>query len=50
MEQARRFAEELQTKKKRQLAVYEKLEKELTRFEVEEEEDEMELSKLIDKI
>jgi hypothetical protein len=32
------------------LAVYEKLEKELTRFEVEEEEDEMELSKLIEKI
>jgi hypothetical protein len=30
--------------------VYEKLEKELTRFEVEEEEDQMELSKLIDKI
>jgi hypothetical protein len=32
------------------LAVYEKLEKELTRFEVEEEEDELELSKLIEKI
>ena len=50
IEQARRFAEELQNKKKRQLAVYEKLEKELTRFEVEEEEYEMELSKLIFKI
>jgi hypothetical protein len=50
IEQARRFAEELQNKKRRQLAVYEKLEKELTRFEVEEEEDEMELSKLIEKI
>lgn len=39
MEQARRFAAELQSKKRKQLAVYEKLEKELTRFEVEEEED-----------
>jgi hypothetical protein len=32
------------------LAVYEKLEKELTRFEVEEEEDQLELSRLVDKI
>ena len=50
MEQARRYAEELQNKKRKQLAVYEKLEKELTRFEVEEEEDQMELSKLVEKI
>ena len=32
------------------MAVYEKLEKELTRFEVEEEEDEIELGRLIEKI
>ena len=46
MEMALRAAKEIQERKKRQVAVYEKLEKELTRFELEEEEDEEELNKI----
>lgn len=41
-----RAAQEIQERKKRQVAVYERLEQELTRFELEEEEDEEELGKM----
>jgi hypothetical protein len=50
MEMALRAAQEIQERKKRQVAVYEKLEQELTRFELEEEEDEVELSKMMNQI
>lgn len=45
-----RAAQEIQDKKKRQVAVYEKLEMELTKFELEEEEDEAQMNKLLDQI
>lgn len=41
-----RAAQEIQERKKRQVAVYEKLEQELTRFELEEEEEEVKLSEI----
>ena len=47
MEMALRYAQELQEKKKRQVAVYERLEKELTQFELEEDQADQRLSSLI---
>jgi hypothetical protein len=48
METAQRLAQEIQDKKKRQVAVYEKLEQELTKFELEEEEDEFKMGNILD--
>ena len=47
---ALRAAQEIQDKKKRQVAVYEKLEQELTKFELEEEEDEEKMGQILDQI
>ena len=47
---ALRAAQEIQDKKKRQVAVYEKLEQELTKFELEEEEDEEKMGHILDQI